>query len=280
MATDTKNVDLLQKFIDNERKAKTLTIISVTLFCLLAFGLIYFAWKLKSAETTISLQAKKIQELNEALTIALAGADSAIDVLASENKNLENKNNNYDSLQNITNSLLINLAELKKEKPAENVISKDTALIDKTTQAKIEKLISPANIEKIQEKESKYTIYIQFADAYKEQTIKLQKWLQKDYICPQPELITNRQFAAAVNYFYPEDEAEARKIAKLTEDKIGLPVKVNLLKMKAPKKQLELWVGKYQAKTTNQILEKYGIKEANYKNVIQKQQMQQKKNKK
>lgn len=276
MATDTKTVDLLQKFIDNERKAKTLTIISVSLFCLLAFGLIYFAWKLKSAETTISVQAKKIQELNEALTIALTGADSSIDVLSSENKNLQNRNNNYDSLQNITNSLLINLAELKKEKPAENVISKDTALIDKTTQAKIEKLILPANIEKIQEKENKYTVYIQFANDYKEQTIKLHKWLQKDYICPQPELITNRQFAATVNYFYQEDEVEAKKIAKLTEEKIGLPVKLNMLKLKAPKKQLELWIGKYQAKTTNQILEKYGIKEANYKNVLQKQQIQQK----
>jgi hypothetical protein len=46
MATDNKNIDLLQKFIDNERKAKTWTLMSVTLFCLLAFGVIYLAWSL------------------------------------------------------------------------------------------------------------------------------------------------------------------------------------------------------------------------------------------
>lgn len=260
MASDIKNVDLLQKFIDNEKKAKTWTLMSVTLFCLLAFGVIYMAWKLKTAETTISSQAKQIKELNVALEAALASADSSNDVLASENKKLEGGNANYDSLQNITNSLLINLAELKKSKPAENVVSQNTAVIDKPTQAKIEKLILPANIEKIQEKESKYTVYIQFANGYKEQAIKLQQWWQNKYICPQPELITNRSFAATVNYFYPEDEAEAKKIARVTEERIGLPVKVTALKMKAPKKQLELWIGKYQPKSKEQIFEKYDIK--------------------
>ena len=263
MSSEIKNVDLLQKFIDNEKKAKTWTLMSVTLFCLLAFGVIYFAWKLKTAETTISAQEKQIQKLNEELTIALASADSSNDVLASENKNLENRNDNYDSLQNITNSLLKNLAELKKSNPAENVVSQNTAVIDKPTQAKIEKLILPANIEKIQEKESKYTVYIQFADGYKEQAIRLQRWWQNEYICPQPELITNRSFAATINYFYPEDEAEARRIARFTEGRIGLPVKVTTLKMKAPKKQLELWIGKYQPKSKEQIFKKYDIKSRN-----------------
>jgi FtsZ-binding cell division protein ZapB len=259
MATDTKNIDLLQRFIDNEKKAKTWTLMSVTLFCLLAFGVIYLAWKLKTAQTTITSQQNKIEELNEALTIALASADSANDALTSRNIKLESNNNNYDSLQNITNSLLISLAEIKKENPTENVITVDTMAIDRTTQQKIEKLITPANIEKIQEKENKYTVYIQYADGYEEQATKLRNWWQKEYICPKPELITNRSFNASVNYFDPEDEAEANKLAKLVQQKLDLPVKANFFKMKAPKKQLELWLGKYQAKTTEQIFKKYDI---------------------
>jgi tyrosyl-tRNA synthetase len=256
MATDTKNVDLLQKFIDNEKNAKTWTLISVTLFCLLAFGLIFLAWKLKTAKTTISSQEKVINEL-------LIKSDSLNDILSAQNNNWEKNYANYDSLQNITNSLLINLAELKKEKPDENVISQNSALIDKPTQEKIEKLILPSNIEKIQDKESRYTVYIQFAEGYKEQAIKLQRSWQKEYICPQPELITNRSFASTVNYFYPEDEEEARKLAKFTEVKINSPVRVNALKMKAPKKQLELWLGKYQPRTTEQIIQKYEKKSMN-----------------
>lgn len=272
MASETKQVDLLQKFIDNEKKAKTWTIMSVTLFCLLAFGLIYLAWKLKTAETTISSQQLKIQELNIALTAALARADSANEVLTSENKNLEKRNINYDSLQNLANSLLINLAEIKRINPNENVVTQNTAVIDKPTQTTIEKMITPASIEKIQEKENKYTIYIQFTGDFKDQAYYLQQKWQNKYICPQPELINNRSFAATVKYFYAEDEAEAKKIAKITEDRIGFPVQVSFQKMKAPRHQLELWIGKYQPKTTDEIFKKYDIKkELLNKAVIQKQ---------
>ena len=273
MATDGKNVDLLQRFIENEKKAKTWTLMSVTLFCLLAFGLVYLAWKLKSAETTISGQETEIQELNKKLTIALESSESENDSLSVRNIKLENNNNNYDSLQDITNTLLIGLAEIKKENPTEPVMSVDTLAIDKTTQQKIEKLLTTVNIKKIQENENKYTIYIQYADGYGEQATKLRNWWQKEYICPKPELIAKRSFNTSVNYFYDEDEAEAKKLAKLVEQKMDLPVKVSLLKMKAPKKQLELWLGKYQPKTTEQIIKKYEINKALLQKTDTKQQL-------
>lgn len=274
MATDGKNVDLLQRFIDNEKKAKTWTLMSVTLFCLLAFGVVYLAWKLKSAETTITSQESKIRQLNESLTIALAQADSANDALSSRNLKLETNNVNYDSLQEITNTLLIGLAEIKKENPTEPVMNVDTMAIDKTTQQKIEKLLTAVNIKKIQEKENKYTIYIQYADGYEEQATKLRNWWQKEYICPKPEFIAKRSFNSAVNYFYDEDEAEARKLAKLVEQKMDLPVRVSFLKMKAPKKQLELWLGKYEPKTTEQIIRKYEINKALLQKTETNQQLQ------
>jgi hypothetical protein len=274
MASDNKNIDLLQKFIDNERKAKTWTLMSVTLFCLLAFGVVYLAWKLKTAQTTISAQEKKIQQLNEALTVALKSSEFENDSLSVRNIKLETNNNNYDSLQNITNSLLISLAEIKKENPNENVIIPKNTVLDKPTQEKIEKLIVPANIEKIQENENKYTVYIQFADGYEEQATKLRNWWQKEYICPKPEPIPNKSFNTSVNYFYAEDEAEARKLAKLVEQKMDMPVKVSFFKMKAPKKQLELWLGKYQAKTTEQIFQKYEINKAVMQKTETKQQLQ------
>jgi flagellar biosynthesis/type III secretory pathway chaperone len=259
MASDIKNVDLLQKFIENEKKAKLWTLMSVVLFCLLAFGVIYLAWKLKSAQNTISSQSNKIEELNEQLFTALAKSDSLNEVLTSENKNLESRKTNYDSLQTITSSLLINLSELKKSNPEVYVENQTANVLDEKTQAKIEKLIIPSNIEKMVEKVGKYTIYIQYSPDYEADAKKLRQWWQNDYVCPRPELIADRTFAASVKYFHPEDEEEARKVAKATEGKIGMPILVTYVSMKSPQKQLELWIGKYQPKTRAQILQKYEI---------------------
>jgi flagellar biosynthesis/type III secretory pathway chaperone len=259
MANDIKNIDLLQKFIENEKKAKLWTLMSVVLFCLLAFGVVYLAWKLAAAQKSISAQSETIIELNKKLETALAKADSLNEVLLSENKSLENRKTNYDSLQNITSSLLINLSEIKQTHPEIYTENQTTNQLDKPTQAKIELLLTPANIEKMVDKVDKYTIYIQYATGFEDDAKNLRRGWQENYVCPKPELITDRNFAAAVNYFHPEDEAEAKKVAAAVEGKIGLPIKVTQVNMKSPKKQLELWLGKYQAKTRTQILQKYEI---------------------
>jgi len=98
MSTDHKNIDLLQRFIENEKNAKRWTIMSVSLFCLLAFAIIFLAGKLK-----------KEQKENESLKLALAQAtlikaDSTNEALASQNNKLASSNAQYDSLQEITNS--------------------------------------------------------------------------------------------------------------------------------------------------------------------------------
>ena len=102
MTEDSKNIDLLQKFIENEKKAKLWTILTVILFSLLAFGVIYLAWKLKDAQKVISLdqkiklaQADSIKVLSKELDIALAKADSLNETLASENESLLNRKANY-----------------------------------------------------------------------------------------------------------------------------------------------------------------------------------------
>lgn len=259
MANDIKNIDLLQKFIENEKKAKLWTLMSVVLFCLLAFGVIYLAWKLAAAQKSISAQSETIIELNKKLEKALAKADSLNEVLASENKSLENRKTNYDSLQNITSSLLINLSEIKKTNPEVYIENQNTNQLDQTTQAKIDVLLTPANIEKMVAKEDKYTIYIQYAAGFEDDAKNLRRGWQENYVCPKPELITDRSFAASVNYFHLEDAAEAEKVAAAVERKIGLPIKVTQVNMKSPKKQLELWIGKYQPKTRTQILQKYEI---------------------
>jgi len=252
MATDNKNVDLLQRFIENERNAKRWTIMSVCLFCLLAFGIIILAGKLKK---------QKDENATLRLELALAKADLDNDSLASQNKKLANRDANYDSLQEITNSLLINMAELNKEEPGKNIISKDTAIINKATQEKIQKLITPASIKEIKEKEAKYTVYIQFTQDYTGMAKKLQRDWQNKYICPQPELIRNNSFNLSVRYFHDADRQEALKLANLVGREMGLPVKVSYVKMKTPKKQLELWLGKYKPKTTEQIFEKYDVQQ-------------------
>jgi hypothetical protein len=259
MANDIKNIDLLQKFIENEKKAKLWTLMSVVLFCLLAFGVIYLAWKLADAQKAISIQDETIIELNKKLEKALSKADSLNEVLVSENKSLENRKTNYDSLQNITSSLLINLSEIKQTHPEVYIENQTSNQLDQPTQAKIEKLLTPANIEKMVEKEGKYTIYIQYAADFEKDAYTLRRWWTNDYVCPKPELISNRSFAASVKYFHPEDEAEAKKVAAAVENKIGLPISVTSANMKSPKRQLELWIGKYQAKTRTQILQKYEI---------------------
>jgi len=245
----TANDDMLQKFMDNEKNAKKWTIVTVAFFCILVFGLIYLAGELKSAQKTIA-------ELRQ---VALDRADSLNEAISSQNENLKNRAGNYDSLQTLVNSLLLNLAELKKVNPTENVVTHDTAIIDKRTQTTIQKMITPAAIERISVKAEKYTIYIQFADGFKDQAFNLQQGWIKKYNCPAPQYIANGSFVTMVKYFNKADEAEAVKIAGLTEKKIGMPVKVNYQEIKSPKQQLEVWIGKYEPKTTEQILKKYEV---------------------
>lgn len=260
MATDNNNIDLLQRFIDNEKKAKKFTTIVVALFCLLAFGVVMLAIKLSNAKTTIASQQTQIEKLNDSLTKAIQIADSINDVLVNRNNSLQNNSYNYDSLQNITNSLLISLADLKEKTSVDTGIM--VATIDKQREEVIKKLITPANIRKIRADEKKYTVYVQYLEGYKNDALKLQKWWQDEYICPQPELITNRSVAPTVNYFYAEDAGEAKKVADFVKQKTKLNVKLNnFSRLNAPKKQLEVWLGEYKARTTKEILDKYDVKQ-------------------
>ncbi|HMC99805.1 MAG TPA: hypothetical protein VKH37_06625, partial [Ferruginibacter sp.] len=73
METTKSNVELIDNFIENERKSKTWTILIVTLFVLLAGLVLMFAYKLQ--RTT-----QKLDITRDSLRIAYALKDSLVNV--------------------------------------------------------------------------------------------------------------------------------------------------------------------------------------------------------
>src|SRR5688572_10846338 len=95
----TTQTDLLQKFIDNEKKSKTWTFISVLIFVILGGIIIYQASRIKQNE-------KRLEDNEKLLYLALGQADSLNDALEEQETSLKNASEYAVSLKKQYDSLL------------------------------------------------------------------------------------------------------------------------------------------------------------------------------
>src|SRR5687768_15335033 len=91
--------DLLQKFIDNEKKSKTWTIISVVVFVILGGIIIYQSSRIKENE-------KRLIKNEELLSFALDSANSLNNTLEGQKISLENSTSRIVVLERERDSLL------------------------------------------------------------------------------------------------------------------------------------------------------------------------------
>jgi hypothetical protein len=232
MATDPN--DLLARFIRNEKKAKTWTLLSVGIFLLLAFGILYLMTELKKAKD-------ETEKAREDTARALARADSINNALEMFKTSQENV--------------------VKSVAAPEKIPTIRPTLVPST---------GPVETRPNQTPRSQVTVYVQYKNEYYDQCNQLVNALkQEKFNVPGKELIAKINFKSSIKYFNDEDKMWADSVALIFNNtlrrsgKARVPVVRN--NIKAPRGQLEVWMGDYRTEGTTALIQKYSPKASKLK---------------
>jgi len=221
----TNQPDLLQKFIDNEKKSKTWTIISVLVFIVLGSIIIYQASKLKQNEN-------RLKENEKQLYIALDKANSLNDTLEGQKISLENSTKRIVVLERERDSLLakINATRIPPVAVVKNIV---------------------------------YIQYMDTYRRASDSILLLLK--RNQYNAPGAENIKKGSFSSSVRYFNDSDKPVAERLAALINTNIGRYRRNNISILKTnlsvAKGQLEVWLGEYKRINPVEQVRKYSVQQ-------------------
>ena len=221
----TNQPDLLQKFIDNEKKSKTWTIISVLVFIVLGSIIIYQASKLKQNEN-------RLKENEKQLYIALDKANSLNDTLEGQKISLENSTKRIVVLERERDSLLakINATRIPSVAVVKNIV---------------------------------YIQYMDTYRRASDSILLLLK--RNQYNAPGAENIKKGSFSSSVRYFNDSDKQAAERLAALINTNIARYRKNNIRILKTnlsvAKGQLEVWLGEYKRINPVEQVRKYSVQQ-------------------
>lgn len=221
----TNQPDLLQKFIDNEKRSKTWTSISVLIFVVLGGIIIYQASKLKQNEN-------RLKENEKQLYIALDSANSLNNTLEGQKISLENSTSRIAVLERERDSLL--------------------AKINETA-------IPPVAVVK----SIVYIQYMDTYRRTSDSILLLLK--RNRYNAPGAENIKKGSFSSSVRYFNDSDKPAAERLAALINTNIARYRRNNIRILKTnlsvPKGQLEVWLGEYKRINPVEQVRKYSVQQ-------------------
>jgi hypothetical protein len=247
MEDATKNIELLDKFMDNERKSKLWTTINIAIFCLLGLSIFFLAYELNKSNAKYKIINEQLKSTQDSLRIALGKLDDYNISLKQDSISLTNRVGNYDSLKNVLDTVLVLLKNAKtgikdSVKVSENIKNIITA----------EKPTGSVN--------TVYTVFLQCMPGFEKMMPKMVQDLKaRKYKVPRWETVNDITFDPVIKYFYQDDADEAKEIAALINMSDPYfqknPVKVQKLNLKSPKRQIEVWVGEYRRKDIQQLIQ-------------------------
>lgn len=249
MKDSTKNIELLDRFMANEKKSKLWTIINIGIFCLLGLSIFFLAYELNKSNAKYKVINEQLKKTQDSLAIALEQLDKNNVSLQQDSISLTNTVTktvgNYDSLKSVLDTVLMVLKnkDLPVSSNIKNVISNESP---------------PVRSDPV------YTVFIQCMPGFEKLMPPLVRDLkEKKYKVPKWEVVQKITFSPAIKYFYQEDADEAKKIATLINSSDEFfrknPVKVQKLNLKSPKHQIEIWVGEYRQKGLQQLIQQTTI---------------------
>jgi hypothetical protein len=275
MENTVKNIELIDKFVENERKSKMWTVASVFIFCLLGGLVFLLAYKLNKSNAKYKEQNVELLETQKKL-------DSALDELAGKNQSLRADSlslsgqvvmsgNRADSLKKIydTVSLLFNTQFYSNDGPESDPKARLDELGKKTfsdgnvvLSDNLKKIIQDRSLWQINERPV-YTISIksmpenqkiaeQMAEIFKE----------KKYDISPVEIIQKFSFNPLIKYFNDDDLEMAQKIASQINNSNNEffkknPVTIQKINVKTTLHQIEIWIGQYKKIDYKQLTLKY-----------------------
>jgi len=266
MEPEKSNVEIIEKFIDNERKSKAWTIFTVLLFSLMACLVLFFAVKLRSTSQQLDITKDSLQ-------IAYDRQDSLISLLKSRSlssdRNADNCSVMYDSLQKAYDAmaLVFNKSQEqvyhndKAKANAELVrisnevlTNKDPKLKDQVTKAVIQtNTMTPKPV-------GDFLVFIQCMPGYEDKTDKISQLLKPIYRVQPKQIIGDFTFDPWVKYYKDDDAAAAQKIAAMINRSDPFfkdhPAVAKKLDLKTSAHQVEVWVGVYKKVDPKLFLQK------------------------
>lgn len=262
MEDPIKKIQLLDNFINYEKRSRRWTVISVIVFCVLGCAVFILSYSLNSSNA-------KYKNLNAELEKAYIDLDEAyyqLDIEATKDSaSLARDNEKDDSLIQENGSLKILLKGTLQEREytAYELQAMKHRILSKYRDSfpgkKIEeagKIFQSVLTTKIStpQKEDKIVVYIEFMPDYKDQMSQVNRELiAKGFHIEDREMIPRISFDPVVRYFHAEDKPTAEKIVAYLNGIDGARLKKkfrtqSMEHLKAPLHQLEVWIGEYQKK--------------------------------
>lgn len=269
MENSTKNIELIDRFIVNERKSKLWTIINFGIFCMLGLSIFFLAYELNQSNAKYKVINDQLEKTQDTLAMALAQLDNYNGSLKQDSISLTKRVGNYDSLKNVLDTVLMLLrasntgvldnSKIQAEAKIDEIIQKVYDKKNLTVSANIKNMIFDKRPQPLGG-EALYTVYMQCMPGYEKLMPPLVKDLkEKKYKVPKWEVVKGVTFNPVIKYFYDADEDKARKLASYINNSDDFfhenPLQVQKLNLKSPLHQMEIWVGEYRQKDLKQLIQ-------------------------
>ena|SRR6186997_1920151 len=247
MENATKKIELLDKFMANEKKSRLWTTINIGIFCLLGLFIFFLAYELNKTNAKYKVINEQLKKTQDSLAVALDQLDSYNGSLRQDSISLTKRVGNYDSLKSVLDTvvMLIKNQSLHVSDNIRSMIAIET----------------PAR-----PRDPVYTVFVQCMPDFEKLMPAIVKDLRdKKYKVPKWETVREISFNPVIKYFYDEDHDEAKKIAAFVNSSNNFfhhnPVHIQKFNLKSPLHQIEIWVGEYQQKVLQQIIQQSTIDE-------------------
>lgn len=274
MENSKRNLEIIDQFIDNERKSRIWTTVNIAIFCLLGLAVFWLAFELNKSNVKYRDTYKELEVKNEELTKTQAKLDTILlqvnakkDSLqvdsAGLSKSLGYSINNYDSLRKAYDTVMLIFNEVLAKQSGSNqpvderlnqyakaVFNKDVQLSDNI----ISKVVTPVKVGN-----PTYKVYVQYMPGYEKIADMATTALKKGkFEVPGQEQIKTVSFNSVVRYFYDRDKNKAEEVAGAINRTVDYfmekPVTVQKVDLKSPAGQIEVWIGEYKKLNVEQII--------------------------
>src|SRR5688572_29987891 len=101
MEDATKKIELLDRFMANEKKSKMWTTINIGIFCLLGLSIFFLAYELNKTNANYKVLNVQLEKTQDSLADALGKLDFYNGTLRQDSISLTKRVGNYDSLKNV-----------------------------------------------------------------------------------------------------------------------------------------------------------------------------------
>ena len=269
MEDSTKNIELIDRFMANEKKSKLWTTINIGIFCLLGMSIFFLAYELNKSNEKYKLINEQLEKTQDSLATALAKLDSYNGSLKQDSISLSKRVGNFDSLKNVLDTV-VDLFKQSQAKIIDSGKMQTNARIDDIAQKAYEKkniAVSDDIKQIIFDKDQQtaggtpvYTLYLQCMPGFEELMPALAKDLRaRKYKIPKWEVIKGVTFNPVIKYFDKSDQEEAKRLAAFINQSNDFfrkkPVQIQKLNLKSPQHQIEVWVGEYRQNDLQQIVQ-------------------------